>query len=476
MQELPNNCWNIREFNKKQYLPYFNAFLVLYVFLNNLQLGVISKLGNWHFFIYIIGMGIIVFLSPIAWHKSTNLSVWLPRLIVLVAIIHVTFYSLNQTIYYLYLLQIVSITLWYRNRKEFFLTTLILTTSLLFICYFNFFVRPHIVQWGIFIVSFNFMLAYVLYKHSESQKELRKLYKIFNITLNNTNNAIQFVDVEGRTRLLNPAAENLYGYSHSEAQGKYDWKLFFQGEKFEKNGAYTSLITESLETGKVYKDVERIFVDENCEQKVYLVETFRVYDESEDKILGAMGIYRDITKQKEMERQLLDAHYEMANIAVTDELTKLYNVRYFRQRLTTEVAKAYKSCLSLLIIDIDYFKIYNDLFGHLAGDNVLRKMGTLLKESFRANDIVARYGGEEFTVILPGMNKETAKEIAERIRIKIKNMTVEGEEKLPGGKLTVTIGVASVPDDAKTAEELIKIADDALYRGKYGTRDIVATY
>ena len=188
-----------------------------------------------------------------------------------------------------------------------------------------------------------------------------------------------------------------------------------------------------------------------------------------------MGIYRDITEQKEAERGLLDANYEMANMAVTDELTNLFNVRYFRQRLVTEIAKAFNSCLSLLFIDIDYFKIYNDLFGHLEGDKVLKEIGKILKNSFRAYDIVARYGGEEFTVILPGMNKEKATEVAERIRLTIKETKIPGEEKLPGGKLTVTIGVASFPDDATSAEELIDLADKALYHGKYIKRDIVIT-
>ncbi|MGI6225900.1 MAG: diguanylate cyclase [Peptococcales bacterium] len=473
---MPNNYWNIKEFNIRKYLPYFNAFLVIYVFLNNFHLTINSSLEKWQFITYCIGIVTVLFLSPIAWVKSKNVLVWLCRVMVLIALAKISLYSPSQTVFYLYYLQIIGITLWYSNRREFIVGTIILTLTCIFFSFLNNFFKSDIIKSCLLVVIINFSLASFLYRQNETQQKLRELYKIFSLTLDNTNTGIQFIDAEGRTRILNPAAEVIYGRPQSEVQGKFDWELYYYGKKYDENGNYISLITESLETGIKHKDVERVFQDEHGKKKIYLVETFRVYCDLEDKIIGAMGIYRDITAQKEMERQLLDAHYEMANMAVTDELTKLYNVRYFRQRLTTEVAKAYKSELSLLIIDIDHFKIYNDLFGHLEGDKVLRKIGAILKDSFRATDVVARYGGEEFSVILPEMNKEKAKEVADRIRVKIRETPIEGEEQLPGGKLTVTIGVASVPDDAKTAEDLIGIADDALYHGKYGSRDIVVTF
>jgi len=473
---MPNSYLEIKEINIRKYLPYLNAILVLYVFINDLFLNIIGLLKAEKFIFYFLGMVIIMAVSPMAWQNSGNRRIWASRALVLAAFTYISTVSLSPTVYFLYYIQIMSIALWYRNRQEFMLGTIVLTLTSIVFCLLNPFLKQDVTRWGLFVVIINFVSAYIQYYHNENQKRLRQLSKIFKIMLNTTNTGIQFIDAQGRTRILNPAAEVIYGRTEDETQGRYDWDLYYQGNKFDKDGNYTSLITESLETGKVNKDVERTFIDEHGREKTYLIETFRVYDDTENNLMGAMGIYRNITQQKEMERQLLDAHYEMANMAVTDELTKLYNVRYFRQRLTTEVAKAYNSSLSLLIIDIDYFKIYNDLFGHLEGDNVLRTIGKILKNSFRSTDIVARYGGEEFTVILPGMNKENAKEIAERIRMKIKETKIFGEEKLPDGKLTVTIGVATVPDDAQTAEELVQIADNALYRGKYATRDVVVTF
>lgn len=409
-----------------------------------------------------------------AWSKKPNRLVWVCRALVLISLIIITYLSLSPITCYLYHLQVISIILWNKGWKDFLLGSCLLNIIFFIFSFLNPFTTMNM-AWGGFPLLVNFALAFFLYYYNLNLNKLNQLTKIFKIMLNTTNNGIQFIDNKGQTQILNPAAEIIYNRSEEDVFGKYDWDLYYGGKKFDKNGNYTSLITESLETGKVHKSTERIFKDEYGKQKVFQIETFRLYDDDENEVIGAMGIYRDITEQKEAERGLLDANYEMANMAVTDELTNLFNVRYFRQRLVTEIAKAFNSCLSLLIIDIDYFKIYNDLFGHLEGDKVLKEIGKILKNSFRAYDIVARYGGEEFTVILPGMNKEKATEVAERIRLTIKEIKIPGEEKLPGGKLTVTIGVASFPDDATSAEELIDLADKALYHGKYIKRDIVIT-
>lgn len=320
-----------------------------------------------------------------------------------------------------------------------------------------------------------FFLGFLLYKLYRNRNELQEEILLFQKILDTVTFGIHFIDKEGRTRFINPAAENFFQLSKEQIMGKFDWDLCYGGEKFDPEGNYTSLITETLETGKAYKNIERTFINEYGNEVTYLVDTYRLYDQDQ-QILGSLGIYRNITQQKEIERQLLDAHYEMANIAVTDELTGLYNFRYFRQRLNEEVAKAFNSKLSLLIIDADYFKAYNDLYGHPAGDQVLKQLAQIIKQNVRETDLVARYGGEEFTVILPGMGKENAKDVAERIRLAVRNFEFTGEKELPGGMLTVTIGVATIPDDAKTSDELISLADQALYKGKYGSRDKVVIF
>jgi len=152
------------------------------------------------------------------------------------------------------------------------------------------------------------------------------------------------------------------------------------------------------------------------------------------------------------------------HLSLTDGLTGLYNHRYFQEQLEVEVKRAqrYDLNLSLIMIDLDHFKEFNDSYGHLEGDSLLRKISQILKSSLRETDFVARYGGEEFAVILPETNKERASIAAERIRKTINEQTF-GEG---GVKMTISLGVASYPDDACLRADLIKKADEALYRAK----------
>ena len=152
------------------------------------------------------------------------------------------------------------------------------------------------------------------------------------------------------------------------------------------------------------------------------------------------------------------------HLSVTDGLTGLYNHRHFQEQLEVEVKRAqrYDLSLSLIMIDLDHFKEFNDTYGHLEGDGLLRKIAQILKSSLRETDLVARYGGEEFSVILPETDKEGASIAAERVRKTISEQTF-GEV---GAKMTISLGVASYPDDACLRADLIRQADEALYRAK----------
>ena len=169
---------------------------------------------------------------------------------------------------------------------------------------------------------------------------------------------------------------------------------------------------------------------------------------------------------------------EVEQLSYTDGMTELHNFRYFELRLKEEVVrhKRTESGLSLLILDVDHFKNYNDTMGHPAGDDVLRKLSQILKETIRENDIAARYGGEEFAVILPAVHKIGARILAERIRKRIEDTYFEHEEIQPLGKVTVSIGVASMPEDTDEYKQLINCADIALYESKKRGRNRVSLY
>lgn len=152
----------------------------------------------------------------------------------------------------------------------------------------------------------------------------------------------------------------------------------------------------------------------------------------------------------------------------SDYLTELWNHGHFQYLFQAELekAKATKTPLTLIMIDIDDFKIYNDQLGHQAGDQILRELSTLLKKQSRKMDFVCRYGGEEFTIILPQTDKDEAFAIAERLRQDIARQVFAHEEILPNKKLTVSLGLAAFPADGTTTSSVINHSDKMLYQAK----------
>jgi diguanylate cyclase (GGDEF)-like protein len=167
---------------------------------------------------------------------------------------------------------------------------------------------------------------------------------------------------------------------------------------------------------------------------------------------------------------------EIEKIAITDSLTELHTRRYFSERFYEEInrTKLRKLKLSLLMIDVDYFKNCNDQYGHLTGDQILREIGKIIKENIRAIDIGGRFGGEEFCVVLPDTDKEGAQFAAERIRYATETTTIKAYD--TSLTVTVSIGIATAPDDGIAANELIDKADWALYRAKKQGRNRICCF
>ena len=173
--------------------------------------------------------------------------------------------------------------------------------------------------------------------------------------------------------------------------------------------------------------------------------------------------------------QLEQAKERLRMLAVKDGLTELYNHRYFKRFLTQEIKRAnrHKSQVSLIMMDIDHFKNYNDTYGHLAGDEVLRNVAKLMSENIRSIDVAARYGGEEFVIVLPQTNKNAAKIVAEKLRTLVGNQKFQNEDTQPNGKITISMGVATFPENATDIKELIHQADQRLYHAKSLGRNCV---
>jgi diguanylate cyclase (GGDEF)-like protein len=167
--------------------------------------------------------------------------------------------------------------------------------------------------------------------------------------------------------------------------------------------------------------------------------------------------------------------YDLKNLAIRDGLTTLYNHRYFQEALAVELVRSrrYTRNVSLVFMDVDYFKKYNDAHGHPDGDKVLIALSNIFRDSVRVSDIVARYGGEEFVLLLPETTKENALRVAEFIRKKVSDHPFPGRETQPLGRVTISLGVATFPQDGTDGSSLIERADKALYEAKRTGRNKV---
>ncbi|MCK4224511.1 MAG: sensor domain-containing diguanylate cyclase [candidate division Zixibacteria bacterium] len=170
-------------------------------------------------------------------------------------------------------------------------------------------------------------------------------------------------------------------------------------------------------------------------------------------------------------------HQKTKELTIVDELTDLYNFRYFSNKLRAEIrrAKRYHLPLSLIMVDIDWFKRCNDTYGHLFGNRVLQDLAQRVKESVRDVDVACRYGGEEFAVILPQTKKLDAQMIGERIRHRVESTDFVSDTKDSKVKITVSLGVASFPENGSTTKDLIEQVDKALYLAKGRGKNLVCT-
>lgn len=194
---------------------------------------------------------------------------------------------------------------------------------------------------------------------------------------------------------------------------------------------------------------------------------------------GDLEQFQAVANQVAVALENAQLYQRTKELSSRDELTGLFNRRYFFENLETEVQRArrYRRAFTVLMLDLDHFKQYNDSHGHLHGDQALRQTAELLLGNTRRADVVARFGGEEFVIMLPEIDKPGGTLVAEKIRIKLAQYPFHGRERQPSGQLTVTIGLAIYPFDSDHGLELVDRADRALYVGKRqgGNRVVLAS-
>jgi diguanylate cyclase (GGDEF)-like protein len=282
--------------------------------------------------------------------------------------------------------------------------------------------------------------------------------------LNDKTDTVFVVDGQGIVRFVNPAGEELLGKSEMEIGGlPFPYEFTLGGSREVQIAPPVSGQDENGLIAEIHA------VPSEWEgEKVALV-TLR-------DITARKGYERRIQEQQkalqEANKQLQEANKRLQQLATLDGLTGIFNHRAAKERLAEEWnrARRYDSPLSVLMLDVDKFKQYNDSFGHPAGDEVLKGVATLLREKARETDIVARYGGEEFIVLLPNTGQEASATFAERLRL-----TIE-ETPWPLRAVTASVGAATMNQSMDAPDDLVSAADQALYFAKEHGRNRTAHY
>ena len=286
--------------------------------------------------------------------------------------------------------------------------------------------------------------------------------------------AIVLSDNDGRILRVNSEFEKVFGYTAEETIGRQIDDLVAPADLRDEAEKITTAVSQgrrfALETVRRHKNGDLFHVS--------LVGSPIVIDGEQ---VAVYGIYRDISDRKKAEsslqertRQLEEANALLEQISNLDGLTAIPNRRYFEHFYDIEWRRARreKKEISMIMIDVDFFKDYNDRYGHLAGDECLKKIAKTLQVANRAGDVVARYGGEEFVVVLPSTGPAGARHLAQLMRRRVKDLNIEHGLSPLSRCVTISLGIATViPDHNSDPLSLRTKADQALYRAKINGRD-----
>jgi len=311
---------------------------------------------------------------------------------------------------------------------------------------------------------------------------------ISNEVLDIVSAVILVMNKDGHIVFFNKASERLTGYCFHEVENKFPWDIFILPEKIEEvRNAFSG-----LNSGDFPNSHSNYMITKNGEKRLLEWSNTAIIDEAgEISYIIATGI--DITEKKATEdevksrlsnleglvaertAELAIANEVLNEFARTDGLTGVFNRRQFNEVLDAEIGRCKRSgeSLSLLMCDVDHFKIYNNIYGHVAGDYCLVEIAATINNYFtRASDFVARYGGEEFAVILPGTNAHQASALANALVREIQDKQMLFESTLSQGIVTISVGVSTFQDDTLVdAASIIEASDAALYHAKKAGRN-----
>lgn len=352
----------------------------------------------------------------------------------------------------------------------------------------------------------------VALKKATMEKEARRRRSYLSNLTENIQDAILHIDMDGTIKSWNKGAEKLYGYRSDDVIGQRMDDILIPPEQkgrlkqiakklAEEGGSVESKAFRMGKDGRrfwvmstcfPYADAEGYFtglaiIDRDESVRKSLGDELKKTSDSlrdELKIAGRqhlktlrllgtvqkenVGLEKLIDKVRRTETELKVSNRKLEELSTMDDLTKLWNRRHLNRKLGEEMKRSnrFKRPLAFIMMDIDRFKEYNDTHGHIPGDAILKELAHLLISNVREIDLVARYGGDEFCILFPETDANEVMGQAERIRELVDKHPFDGQESIPGGTLTVSVGVAVYPQDAQSKITLIEYSDKALYAAK----------
>lgn len=314
----------------------------------------------------------------------------------------------------------------------------------------------------------------------ESEQALRDSKEFFSNIVETTPNGVVILDEKGKIIFANTMTQEILGLSESEITSRYyndaRWKATtLDGKPIQGEGPFALGVEKNLPARNIELNITR-----DDDTSIFLSINATPLFDCNHQVTGVVASIIDITERIKNEQKIKEANKVLQELSIRDGLTGILNRRHFDEKLSKEWRRhlSEQLPLSIILFDIDFFKIFNDTYGHQEGDDCLIAIASTIDEFLaEKNYSLARYGGEEFVVILSETNAEKAVEVAEQIRLKVQNLNIENKNSPNEKIVTVSVGVATtIPNQYFSHAKLLNNADKALYKGKKEGRNQVNLY